>query len=133
MKGIIKRILAIVIAVFITRKFVLGFIVEENYQSIAPLVLTLFLSDMVLNPALKIILSPFTFLTSFLAKALSYALVLFAISKLINGIHFESWHFQGFATNFLNIPEKNLDTLPTLLITATLLALATALINWISD
>ncbi|PIR43642.1 hypothetical protein COV24_01790, partial [candidate division WWE3 bacterium CG10_big_fil_rev_8_21_14_0_10_32_10] len=131
MKSLLKSFFINLLAFIFAWQYLPSVELVGKFEQILLAAGVLTLLDKFLKPILKILLLPINFLTFGLFSWVITVLVFYLTTEIIQGFVVHDFLFPGFTSDFLIIPETNVVSPLTYVISALFVVIFTKILNWV--
>lgn len=131
-KTILRALVVNGFALYLASLFISGFHLLTNVQALITVVVAFTAIHLFVKPVVELVLGPINFITFGLLSFAVDVAILFAISQFFPQVAFTPWTFPGITSGILTISSYNLNALETTIVTAGLVNVVRAVLNYLS-
>ena len=131
MKSFLRSFLINLFTLWLTSKVVLGFKLENGWQTYVLGGLTLTLILIFIRPLLKLLFLPINFLTLGLFSWITNVIILYLLTVFIPRISVSPFEFPGLSYQGFTIPSINFGTFESFVVTSFVISIISNLLSWL--
>jgi len=131
MKKLLRHYIVDTTALFVVSRLADGLIFEKGIQTFLLTGLALTGMTIFAKPVINILLLPLNLITFNLFRWISSAIALYIVQLLIDGFSVVGFFFQGFSTQWIDIPALNFHGVLAYIAYAFVLSVITTIVYWI--
>lgn len=131
MKSILRHYVFDTFSLFVVSAAVSGIVFEKGIETLLLAGLGLSLASILAKPVINILLLPINLITFGFFRWVSSAIALFLVTLIVPGFRIEGFLYQGFSTQWVEIPAITLGGVMAIVAFSFLLSITVSILHWI--
>ena len=131
MRRILKHFLVSTFSLFLISRSSTGLVFENGIETMVLAGAALAVASILAKPVINLLLLPLNLVTFGLFRWLSYGIVLYIVTLVIDKFKVVGFNFSGFSSTWFDIPAISVSGIPSFIIYAFLLAVLSSSLYWI--
>ena len=131
MRRILKHFLVSTFSLFLISRSSTGLVFENGIETMVLAGAALAVASILAKPVINLLLLPLNLVTFGLFRWLSYGIVLYIVTLVIDKFKVVGFNFSGFSSTWFDIPSISVSGIPSFIIYAFLLAVLSSSLYWI--
>jgi uncharacterized membrane protein YvlD (DUF360 family) len=131
MRRILKHFLVSTFSLYIISRSSTGLVFENGVETLFYAGAALTLASILAKPIINLLLLPINLISFGLFRWLSYGVVLYIVTLVVDQFKVTGFSFAGFTSNWFDVPAVSVGGFPSFIIYAFLIAFLSSTLYWI--